>query len=81
MSNRVNTKLRRGGGVSVVLRANASIQPNADLDALPNVIGGKADMARTCQYVRNDPKGTFMSGCGVWRDQGRFRVSNKDLLA
>ena len=28
-------------------------QPNVDLDALPSVrYWGKADMARTCQYVR-----------------------------
>ena len=36
----------------IELKANQLInrQPNADLD-VTSVIGGKSDMARTCQYV------------------------------
>ena len=47
-----------------------------------SVIGGKADMSRTCQYVRYDPKRTFHqdttdpfgSRCGPFLIEGRLYV-------
>ena len=40
-------------GISQLARVLINRQPNADLEHSPtSVIGGKADMARTCQYVR-----------------------------
>ena len=41
------------GTIEQLGRVLINRQPNADLDGRPtSVIGGKADKARTCQYVR-----------------------------